>query len=165
MTSPTTVRTPAGPVEGSASAPPAVPRRRVLGLLVSRTVGFAICQAGIAVVYAVAGDPDPWGRSVPWWPLTAAATSVATGLLLRWALHREGARYRDLFVVSARTLRSDLGVTLLVGLVVTVVAILPTWLLGVALYGDPMVPVDLMFQPLPTWAAALASWRSRWGSA
>jgi hypothetical protein len=46
-----------------------------------------------------------------------------------------------------------LSVLLMVG--AGIFAYLPNILLGTALFGDPLVPADMMFRPLPLWAALI----------
>ena len=127
-----------------------------LVLLMSRLVGFALVQAGVALWYALTGAIDPWQRSLAWWPISATVTSLAGIALLDWRLRCEGSRYLDLLRAQRATVGRDLLVVAVAVLVAGVLSVVTNVGLSVLLWGDPEAGASSFFSPLPLWAAVLA---------
>jgi hypothetical protein len=127
----------------------------VSGVLTLRLVGFAVCQALIALALVATGQADAWSASAPWWPLAATATNVATFLVVRALLHREGRRYREFFALSTQHLRTDLLVVVGIALLAAILVLVPTLAIAAVLYGDPGTPAETLIQPIPRWAGLM----------
>jgi hypothetical protein len=80
-------------------------------------------------------------------------TGVADLLLLIWLFGREGLRYRDLLRFNRPTWKSDLLVLLGFSLLAGPIGYLPSVLGSQWIFGDAMGGPNLMFLPLPMWAA------------
>jgi hypothetical protein len=115
-------------------------------------IGLQILVAGVAWLV---GSADPWRASADWWLGWFAIASVANLGLLRWLLHREGRRLRDLYRIRRHDLRADLRWVALALVVAAPIGFLPNLLLGQALWGSAQVGQDLSFRALPL-AAAVA---------
>jgi hypothetical protein len=127
----------------------------VWGMLFLRS-GLAIClQIAVAAVAWLVGAVDPWRASADWWLGWFAIANVANLGLLRWLLHREGRRLRDVYRIRRRGVRRDLQWVVLALVVAGPVGFLPNLLLGQALWGSAQVGQDLGFRALPL-AAAIA---------
>ncbi len=121
-------------------------------MLVSRSALFLLAQALIAAGFLLAGNAEPWYESARWWPFMAVAANIASLALLVWLFRREGERFWALLRFKRATLKGDL-LWLAGSTVVSLpLAAAPMIFLAVALWGDRMVPVNLMFRPLPSWA-------------
>lgn len=132
------------------------PSTRAAAILPLRLVAFGVVQAAIAATYAAAGNPEPWASSVPWWPVVATVVNIATVAIVASLMHREGLRYRDLFRIERAHIRRDLATVAALAIIVSVVVILPNFLLASWLFGDPETPLQAMVQPLPLWASWIA---------
>jgi hypothetical protein len=127
---------------------------RTWAVLASRLVLFAGVQAAIFVFLGAVQPPTTWDSTGPWWVVVAAVTNLISVGILAWAMRKEGKRYWDVFHFDrASTWWRDLLLAVLLMLGAGVFAVLPNILLGSLLFGDAMIPVDMMFQPLPLWAA------------
>jgi len=125
----------------------------VWGMLFLRS-GLAIgLQILVAAAAWLVGSADPWRASADWWLGWFASANVANLGLLRWLLHREGRRLRDLYRVRRRDLRGDLRWVALALVVAGPIGFLPNLLLGQALWGSAQVGQDLSFRALPLAAA------------
>lgn len=127
-----------------------------LGMVVIRTLLFLAWQGGAAVILAITGTPDALGASVAWWPVTIVGANLTTLAVLRQLLRREGGSYRDLVRINRRTVGRDLLALLGVTLVAGIVAGLPGTFVAAALWGDPMIGTNMLFRPVPVWAAVFA---------
>jgi hypothetical protein len=83
-----------------------------------------------------------------------AANIISVYVLMR-LFRSEGKRYLDAIRFSRATLKTDLIWFFASGIIGLPIAAAPMNILGTAIFGDRMVPVYQMFQPLPTWAVAL----------
>ena len=85
----------------------------------------------------------------------AFLTNFVSIYLLVRLFNAEGKRYFELFRFSRATWKMDLlwfiGFSI-IGLPIAAVVKDP---LAVAIFGDAMIPTNMMFRPLPTWAFAL----------
>lgn len=124
----------------------------VLGMLALRPVLAVVFQALLAVLFLAAGSTDAWRDAADWWLATFALVSVVNLVLLRWLLHREGGRLRDLYRPSADRI-ADLKWVGLALLLAGPIAIIPNLGLGAMLWGSAEVGSDLTFRGLPVLAA------------
>lgn len=125
------------------------------GMLFSRTALFLLIQAALYLLFALSGVSSPWERSADWWPLNVSLANVACVFLLDGLLKREGKRFWDFFQFrKGENLKNFLMMSGVL-LVCMPVAYLPNLLLGNLLFGDYMKAVDLVYRPLPVWAAWL----------
>jgi hypothetical protein len=136
-----------------------MPARRVEGvtvgtLLVSRLALFAVVQSLLAFLLGLTGTSDAWATAAGWWPLVAAATNVVSIGLLRWAAARDGLRLRDVFNLGQQS-RGDVLPLLIVMAAAAVLGALPSPVLGNLLFGDVSRATELMFRPIPYWAAVV----------
>jgi hypothetical protein len=127
------------------------PRRVPWLMLLARTALFAFYQALIALVFWIAGDPEPWARSVAWWPLAAIFANADTFALLWLAARDEGIRVWRLYNFDRTSVGRDLLWLLGAVLIAGPLAYFPNvWLAGI-LFDDPATPATIMFQTLPPW--------------
>jgi hypothetical protein len=137
------------------SAPTAVTAGAVWGMLVLRPVLAVTFQAAVALAFLIGGSADPWRAAADWWLGWFAVVSLVNLAVLRWVLHREGHRLRDLYRFDRTDRWADLrwvGIGLLVA---GPIAMLPNLLLGQALWGSSEVGGDLSFRAIPVIAAAI----------
>jgi hypothetical protein len=129
----------------------AIARRGPWLMVLARTALFAFYQAFIALVFWIAGDPEPWARSTAWWPLSAILANADTFGLLWLAAKREGVRVWRLYNFDRTSVKRDL--LWLVGAVVVSAPLgyLPNVWLAETLFDDPATPAMTMFQLLPPW--------------
>jgi hypothetical protein len=121
----------------------------VWGMLFVRT-GLAIgLQSLVAAVAWLAGSANPWRASADWWLGWFAIANIANLALLRWLLHREGRRLRELYRIRRANLRADLGWVAVALVVAAPIGFLPNLFLGQALWGSAQVGQDLSFRALP----------------
>lgn len=125
-------------------------------MLISRPALFFLVQGQFAVAFILAGNPLGWDESARWWPFFVIAANIISVLLLVGLFKAEGRRYLDLFRISRATLKTDLLWLLGTSVVGLPVAAAPMNSLAAAIFGDPMLPIQMMFRPLPTWAFALS---------
>lgn len=118
-------------------------------MLLSRSFLFLLFQALIAL--ALRG----WDASARWWMFCAILTSLCSIYLLVRLFRAEGSSYREMVRFSRATLKTDLLWFLGSSLVGLPIAAAPMTILGTALFGDRMIPVNMMFRPLPGWALAV----------
>ncbi|WP_158299280.1 CPBP family glutamic-type intramembrane protease [Paenibacillus antri] len=123
--------------------------------LIMRTSFFLIFGLAIAGAFAAAGAEHPLRAAEKWWPFQAILANVATFFVLRALVRNEGGSYRALFGMRRSLLAKDgkqFAGLLVVGFVL---GGLPLYLFSYLILGS-VVPPDLMFQPLPLWAAIVA---------
>lgn len=120
-------------------------------MLPARTALFAFYQALIALVFLIAGSPEPWARSIAWWPLAAIFANADTLGLLWLAARREGMRVWRFFGFDPTSIKRDLVWALGTVVVLAPLAYFPNLWLAEALFTDPTMPLETMFQPLPSW--------------
>ena len=91
-------RSPNGPEPATLPADVAAVRPApVLGMLALRPVLAVLFQAILTGLFLAAGSTDAWRDAADWWLATFALVSVVNLVVLRWLLHREGGRLRDLY--------------------------------------------------------------------
>lgn len=123
--------------------------------LVMRTVLFLLFGILAAGICAVFGDGNPLLAAEKWWPFQAIFANFATFLILRYLVRREGGQYRQFFQIQKRRLRKDFLQFVWLVPVGFVLGGVPLYLFSYLILGS-LVPPDLMFQPLPLWAALVA---------
>ena len=128
----------------------------VLGLLPSRLVFFAIFQSLLALLLYLAGSQSPWQTSAFYWPFAALFGNLISIGLLAVLLRQDGSSLGRLFHFDRTHLRIDLLTVIAVMIVMGPVAMLPMMGLGNWLFGSYETGYELMFQPLPLWAAYLS---------
>lgn len=127
----------------------------VLLSLTMRTGLFILFGALFVGVLAVAGNPQPLKEAEKWWPFQAIFANIVTFFILRYLIHKEGGTYRRMFDLHKGRLSKD-GLQFLWLMVVGfAMAGLPLSLFSYLFLGS-LLPPDLMFQPLPVWAAVIA---------
>ena len=125
-------------------------------MLLSRSIFFLVAQAFIAIFLAWMGNPDIWKESARWWIFLPVFANVISIILLVLVFRAEGKRYLDLFRFSRETVKTDLLWLFGSSLIGLPAAALPMNFLGAALFGDPMIPTRMLFQPVPNWALIIA---------
>jgi hypothetical protein len=120
-------------------------------MLLARTALFALYQTLIALVFWIAGDPEPWARSIAWWPLAAIFANIDTFALLWLAARDEGIRVCRLYGFDRTSVGRDLLWLLGAVAVSAPLAYFPNVYLAELLFDDPATPATIMFQTLPPW--------------
>jgi len=125
------------------------------GMLLLRPVLAVAFQATVALAFVAGGSSDPWRAAADWWLAWFAGVSVVNLYVLRWLLHREGSRLRDLYRLDRISGKGDLRWVALALLVAGPIAMLPNLLIGQALWGSSQAGADLSFRAIPVIAAAV----------
>lgn len=125
-------------------------------MLISRSVLFISFQVLIALVVAAAGTGSAWTESARWWTFLAILANIVTIYLLVRVFNAEGKRYLDILRFSRGTLKTDLLWFVGSSLIAMPIAAAPMNTLGAAIFGDPMIPTNMMFRSIPTWAFVLS---------
>jgi hypothetical protein len=106
----------------------------------------------IALVVAAAGTEPAWTESARWWTFLAILANIVTIYLLVRVFNAEGKRYLDILRFSRSSLKTDLLWFIGSSLIAMPIGAAPMNPLGAAIFGDPMIPTNMMFRPIPTWA-------------
>jgi hypothetical protein len=122
-------------------------------MLMSRIVFFAVFQTLIAEIFALRGAAQPWQASIAWWPMTALLTNLICLALLDWFMRLEGLRLHNLYTFDRRYIKQDTLIALGLALLSSFLVLLPSYWLTTILFGDASATYELMFKPLPLWAA------------
>jgi hypothetical protein len=127
---------------------------KTLGMLVSRLVLFGLFQALIALVYLSIGAAQPWRESTAWWPLTAVLTNLVVLYLLHRLAKAEGlSGLGSLYYGWRRPIKRELLIAVGLFILAGPLSMGPQSLLGQWIFGDPNGSFEIMFRPLPLWAA------------
>lgn len=124
-------------------------------MLFSRSILFIIAQALIALIFALMGTNAAWSEAARWWiffPIFANLCSIG---LLVLVFRVEGKRYLDILRFSRQTLKTDLLWFFGSGLIGLPIAAAPMYILGTAIFGDRMIPIYMLFRPIPNWALVI----------
>jgi hypothetical protein len=121
-------------------------------MLVSRSVLFLAAQALITLYLTLNGTHDAWQESARWWIFLPIFANMASIILLVLVFRAEGKRYLDILRFSRATVKTDLLWLFGSGLIGLPVAAAPMNILGAAIFGDSMIPVNMLFRPVPAWA-------------
>ncbi len=125
-------------------------------MLISRSALFLIFQALIALVIALTGQSASWSESVQWWPFLPILTNIVCIVLLVYLFRAEGKRFIDLFRIQRSTVKTDLIWFFGSAIIGLPLAAAPIYILADLIFGDRMVPIQMMFIPLPTWAMVVS---------
>ena len=125
-------------------------------MLISRSVVFITLQALIALAFFLAGDASAWSESARWWTFVAALANILSILLLIYLYKAEDKKFRDSFRFTRASVKTDLLWFVGSGVIGLPIAALPMYVLGTAIFGDRMIPVNMMFLPLPSWALVVS---------
>ncbi len=126
----------------------AVPRWRVWGMLPVRILLAVTFQALFALGYLAAGSDSPWQSAANLWLASFALAEFCNLWLLRRLARAEGIRLVDLYNPWRASRASDLKWTGLAVVVAAPLALLPPMLLARALWSDPDIGQELLFQPV-----------------
>jgi len=121
-------------------------------MLISRSILFLLFQGLIALILYATGRTSAWDESARWWTFVAALTNFASIFFLIRLLNAEGRHYFKVFGFSRTTWKTDLSWFIgasIIGLPLMAVVKDP---LAMAIFGDAMIPTNMLFLPLPTWA-------------
>ena len=140
-----------GPIQAGAARLPVL-----LGMLASRLVLFAVFQAGIAGLFAIAGQAAAWQASAAWWTVTVVLTNAVVILVLAHLYRREGSSWLAPLRFERARVGRDLLLLLASGVVIGPLSMLPASLLGGWLFGGVEHAYELFILPLPIWAAVLS---------
>lgn len=121
-------------------------------MLLSRSILFLIAQALIAFFLALTGKDSVWSEAARWWIFLPVFANLVSIALLYFAFRTEGERYLDIFRFSRETVKTDLLWLFGSSLIGLPVAALPMNILGSVIFGDPMIPIHMLFRPIPNWA-------------
>lgn len=127
----------------------------VLSALFSRVALFILFQFLLFAGFKMANVSSPWEQSANWWTLNVSAANLVCMLLLHTLLKREGKKFRDFFEFKKGEIIKNYLVMSGILLLCMPVAYLPNILLGNMLFGDYMKAVNMVYRPMPVWAAWL----------
>lgn len=125
-------------------------------MLIARSVLFLIFQFLIALTLAAAGADAAWKESARWWTFLPILANIVTIYLLVRLFRAEGKRYLDIIKFSRPTFKTDLLWFLGSSIIGMPIAAAPMNIIGASIFGDPMVPIHMMFIPLPAWALVVS---------
>jgi hypothetical protein len=125
-------------------------------MLVSRCLLFTASQVLITLVLAGMGQSSAWVESARWWPFIPILTNIVSIYLLVRLYQSEGKRFLDILHFSGATVKKDLLWFFGFGVIGLPIAAAPMNTLAAALFGDPMIPINMMFRPLPAWALVVS---------
>lgn len=120
-------------------------------ILPSRSLWFFIAQFLIAIVIMITGAGWDWYEAARWWVFFPIFANVISIALLVYLFRAEGKRYLDILRFSRQTWKTDLLWFFGSGVIGLPIAAAPMNLLGSAIFGDPQIPINTLFQPVPTW--------------
>jgi hypothetical protein len=112
-------------------------------LLPSRLLLFLIFQLCAALII---GSIE---QSAKYWILSASVTNVISIAALIYVQKLKGLRFLDLFTFDKTSFKKDISVFLGITLVCGPVVFLPNYYLSLWLWGDPSIPYNMLFKPIP----------------
>jgi hypothetical protein len=124
-------------------------------MLISRSLLFLAFQLIFAMGFSIAGNPDNWLESTRWWVFVVILANVVSIFLLVKVFAAEGKRYLDNLRFARLTIKQDLLWLVATSVIGMPIAAAPMYALGNAIFSDRMIPVNMMFRPLPEWAFLL----------
>jgi hypothetical protein len=132
------------------------PRRLFLfPLLLGRLILFALFQGLLLLGFYIAGRPSPADDAVAWWVLAVVMANIATIGLLAFLMKREGKSLWDLYRVGPHPFWKDFLLALGLFVLSLPLGMLPNTMVGQALFGDALIPAQMMFRPIPMWGLAV----------
>lgn len=124
-------------------------------LLPTRLALFAMFQGLLTLIFWFAGRQFPAGEAAAWWVAQVILTNLTCIALLAYLMKCEGRQLIDLYRVGNQSFWKGLAAATGLFLVGLPLGALPNTLVAQWLFGDPLIPARMMFQPLPTWGLAL----------
>jgi len=121
-------------------------------MLISRSLLFLLFQGLITLLLFVIGQEHPWEESSRWWLFAVILANLVSIFLLVRLFKAEGKRYLDILRFSKATLGKDLLWFFGSSIIGLPIMAAPMYILPTAIFGDSMIPVNMMFRPLPLWA-------------
>ena len=121
-------------------------------MLLSRSTLFVITQAIISLTLALTGITNAWMEAARWWIFFPIIGNIGSILLLIFLFHAEGKNYLDILHIDRQNWKADLLWFFGSGIVGLPIAAAPMNFLGAAIFGDRMIPILMMFRPVPSWA-------------
>ncbi|HUX94738.1 MAG TPA: hypothetical protein VMV47_03320 [Bacteroidales bacterium] len=112
-------------------------------LLPSRLILFLIFQLSFALLFS------SLEYSIKFWIVYASATNIISISLLFYLFRTDGIQFFDLFRFDKATLKKDIMHFAGITLICVPVVIFPNYFLSTSLWGDAIIPFDMMFKPLP----------------
>jgi hypothetical protein len=125
-------------------------------MLVSRSILFLLSQSLITLNLSAAGTTNAWDASARWWTFFVILANIVSIYLLVRNFRAEGKHYLEVIRFSRATLKKDLLVFFGSSIIGLPIAGAPMNVLGTALFGDRMIPINMMFIPLPAWALVVS---------
>jgi hypothetical protein len=125
-------------------------------LLFGRTLLFIAIQAFFALVFALVGDRSAWESGANLWAFGVTIANLVCVVWMVMLFKQEDQQYWNLFCIKRNHLKKDLLVLAGIMLVAGPIGYFPNVWLGAWLFGDPLIPLDLLLRPLPYWAAVAA---------
>ncbi|MCA1029513.1 hypothetical protein LCL95_00545 [Bacillus timonensis] len=120
-----------------------------IAMLGSRTILFALTQLFIVTAFGLS-----WQQSVAWWPFLAIVTNIICFFLLSTLVKKEGSTYLQLIHFEKSQLKSDVKYFFFFLVIGAIAGFIGMFTVSYLMYGS--TPPEVMFQPLPLWAAILA---------
>jgi len=124
-------------------------------MLFSRSILFLLFQGLIALILVTVGTNTAWDESARWWTFVVSLANFGSLYLLVRLYKAEGKNFWDTLRFPRETWKTDLLWLLGFSLIGLPLAAAPREPLGVLIFGDAMIPTNMMFLPLPTWAFVL----------
>lgn len=118
-------------------------------MLLARSFLFLFIQGLIALIYFLSGSTQAWQDSIRWWLVGVTITNLISLGLLILAARAEGIRFWDYYRVVKHNVGKELLILVGLFLIGGPLAYFPNPLLANVLWGDPIVPFNMMFLPLP----------------
>lgn len=128
---------------------------RVWTALVMRTVFFLVFGLLIIVICSVIGLDDAMKEAEKWWPFQAILANIASFIVLKSLLKKEGKSYNSILHFRKGKFKKDMLKGLLYLLISFPFAALGLYGLSYLILGDIQPPTNMM-QALPLWAAVIA---------
>ena len=122
--------------------------RRAWAMLPMRIILAVVFQALFAFAYLLTGDDSPWQSAADLWIASFALAEFVNLWLLARLARVEGIRLVDLYNPRRGGRSTDLRWTGLAVVVAAPLAFLPTALLAQALWSDPEIGQEMLFQPV-----------------
>lgn len=124
-------------------------------MLVSRSLLFLGFQVLVWIILLALGVQNAWTESARWWVFAVITANLVCIYFLNRLFKAEGQRFWDIFRFSKKTVWKDLLWFVLASVVGIPIMGLPMMYLPPLIFGDAMIPVNMMFQELPVWALVI----------
>jgi hypothetical protein len=127
--------------------------KTLIMMLFSRVILFVLLQSLLFIGFLIAEIPSPWMESARYWPFVVTVTNLIGMFLLDSLLKKEGSGFWHFFSFTKGSIIKDILITNGLLILSAPIAYLPNLLLGNYLFGDYAEAINLIYQPLPLWAA------------